>query len=143
MWWFNLLAGAASLLGLGLSVWALVTARDARKRVAAFERHEEAVASLKPHARAAAEVRERRSSRGRVLPRGRCDDLSDALGELLAADAIPPGPSRECVRAVLRKLRQPEIVNGTEAQSWLRELGPHLATIEAHARSRARKPLRP
>ena len=115
MWWFDFAAGAASLLGLTISVWAILVARSASARVREFERHEEAVSSLKPLTRAAAEVRELRSSRARLLPRGRCDDLADALGELLAAGVVASGESKEAVRGVLRNLQQPEIVNGPDA----------------------------
>ena len=143
MWWFNLAAGTASLLGLGLSVWAILTARDARARVAAFERHEDATAVLREVARCKVEVRELQRSRTRVWPRGRCDALAASLAVLLARPLRLTEEERDRLGRFLSELNRGEIDNDRAAAGRLRSLVATLAKMEARILSVARTEAQP
>ena len=143
MWWFNLLAGAASLLGFGFSIFALLVARSAGHRVREFERHEESMRLL-PHLSAAKlHARELLTTSARELPRTRCRDLAEALAELTAAEESPPWrEERERVRLVQARLKQARIANSAETKRWLGELPDLLATIDHQLRSAGRRHLK-
>ena len=140
---FNVVCGLASVAGLGISVWALVTARSAKAAVAAFERHEETVRLIPSLVSAKRGVDELRASSSASFSKPRCVTLADDLAQLLASPTGPPSPDlRDSLGSHLVRLRQPKIVRTAETEAWLGDVAALLAKLEAELRSAARRELR-
>ena len=144
MWWFNVCAGVASLAGLVFSILAWRLAADAKKRVAAFERHEDALAVLRDVGRCRAEVRAMQRSRGKVWPRDRCDAFAEPLAALLARPLRFTEEERADLRRFLTEINRGEIDNDAAAAGRLRALDGSLAKMEIRflvaARSEVKSP---
>ena len=142
-WFVDNWGNLASLLGLGLSIWAVFAARSANARLAAFERHEVALAMFGEVARCRAEVRELRRSTAKVWPRSRCDMLGDPLAALLARPLWLTEEEREELRRVQKELNRGEIDNDAAAAGRLRSLTASLAKMEARFQTAARTEAQP
>ena len=143
MWWFNLLAGLASIASLLLSLLALRFAGEAKRRVTAFERHEEAVRLISPLTSAKLAVNELRTSHSPTLVKARCVTLADDLSQLVAAPAGPPTPDlRVRLEEHLDRLRLPKVARSADTERWLGEIATHLAMVEVELRSASRQELK-
>ena len=143
MWWFNLLAGLASVVGLMLSLLALQSAGEAKRRVAAFERHEDAMGALRDLLKCQSIVRELQRSTAAVRPRYRCDALAEALGRLDGRRVGLSETERNGLTRFRRQLHRGGVVNDPLTAAGLRALGALLATMENRLTTVARKEAQP
>ena len=143
MFWFNLTCGLASVFGLGLSVWALVIAQTAKRRVDSLERHEDALGMLRELHRAQFHIQELQRSTSRVWPRSRSDSLADALASVESRRTLLTPEEREALDRFTIHLFRGDVEATPRSATHLRAAVVLLAKIEARFAAIARTEVKP